>query len=224
MAATVLPALVALSPTGWSRDLEKELWLYADFDSPMRVDGTACLQAPVVGEAVDGKFGKAAFFHQPVANRLPPMSELFPDGYPVKVGGGAFTLPPQKIDHPFVKGEKPTGAYTCSFYAKGAPGTQLTLEATLSPSEKGGKPAPGRQVVRFELKGPDGALRDESGLYAVKGGEARIRLLLSPEDLADTSGSKWQATVTDLTTGETAVLEFTMRDAVAMLVEAGGVI
>lgn len=181
MAATVLPALVALSPTGWSRDLEKELWLYADFDSPMRVDGTACLQSPVVGEAVDGKFGKAAFFHQPVANRLPPMSELFPDGYPVKVGGGAFTLPPQKIDHPFVKGEKPTGAYTCSFYAKGAPGTQLTLEATLSPSEKGG--------------------------------EARIRLLLSPEDLADTSGSRWQATVTDLTTGETAVLEFTMRDA-----------
>ena len=137
MAATVLPTLVALSPTGWSRDLEKELWLYADFDSPMRVDGTACLQAPVVGDAVDGKFGKAAFFHQPVANRLPPMSELFPDGYPVKVGGGAFTLPPQKIDHPFVKGEKPTGAYTCSFYAKGAPGTQLTLEATLSPSEKG---------------------------------------------------------------------------------------
>lgn len=138
IAVAELMASVVLSSESSARDLERELWFYADFDSPMRVDGNAYFAEglPVYNE-IEGKFGKAQYFPLGVANRLPPMKALFPDGYPVALTGGVFTVPPQKIDHPFAKWDKPAGTYTCSFYAKGRPGTTLTLEATLSPSATG---------------------------------------------------------------------------------------
>ena len=86
-----------------------------------------------------------------------------------------------------------------------------------------GKPAPGRQIVRLEFAAPDGTLTDESGLYTVEDGEARIVLRFPAGAPSGTRFSGWKATVTDLTSGEKASLGFILEgEEDSTVVGAGG--
>lgn len=71
----------------------------------------------------------------------------------------------------------------------------------------GGKTAPGRQVVRLKLTGPDGKTRDESGLYRVEG-TARIPLRFA---LDERSGAgAWKLEVKELVSSLEAEVSFTL--------------
>ena len=74
-----------------------------------------------------------------------------------------------------------------------------------------GKPAPGRQVVRLTIADPDGRVMDESGLYTVEDGQAKVVLRFSRTDKPGGVLSKWKASVTDLTTGMTETMHFRLR-------------
>ena len=65
--------------------------------------------------------------------------------------------------------------------------------------------APGRQVVRLSLTDSTGRQTDESGLYAVEGGECRIPVRFAQDDPAD---GVWRARAVELTTGLEKSLEF----------------
>ena len=99
-------------------------------------------------------------------------------------------------------------------YPKPLKGPVLALEGEAKPRAKAtlvvriddadGRPAPGRQVVELKLVDDKGAVRDESGLYVVEDGAARITVRFARDDRP----KGWTATVTDLTTGKTATLKF----------------
>lgn len=82
----------------------------------------------------------------------------------------------------------------------------LSLTLAVRMTLKGGRPAPGRQVVRLTLVDDRGRTRDESGLYAVENGELSIPVLFARADRPDAT---WKATVEDLTTGLNASVTFT---------------
>ena len=66
--------------------------------------------------------------------------------------------------------------------------------------------SPRRDARSSDLKLVDGAgaVRDESGLYVVEGGAARITVRFARDDRP----KDWTATVTDLMTGKAATQKF----------------
>ena len=136
-----------------TRDLRKELWFFADFDQPARMDGNLFLWDSEEESRVPGKFGDAYYFHRPVRNNLPPMASFIPaatnftaegetkltvtDGPVLRSSGGAFRVRPfpAGVSYSWIK---PESGVTCSFYARGAPGTRLTLATELSPTNAAG--------------------------------------------------------------------------------------
>ena len=86
--------------------------------------------------------------------------------------------------------------------------TSSVLNLDVKISTASGKLAPGRTVVRLELRDPEGRLCDESGLYRVVNGTASIPLRFATDDPKGGLFSRWKATVTDLTTGLTAAERF----------------
>ena len=70
--------------------------------------------------------------------------------------------------------------------------------------EQGRAFAPGRQLVELELRGPDGALRDESGRYVAECGRLKIPLRFA----RDEKPGRWTVGLRELTSGlkaETAI-------------------
>lgn len=78
-------------------------------------------------------------------------------------------------------------------------GRVAELRVTLKDAQ--GEPLPGRQLVRLTLTGPDGAARDESGLYPMDGGRLAIPLRFAADEESGSLLKKWRAEVGELTTG-----------------------
>lgn len=74
-----------------------------------------------------------------------------------------------------------------------------------------GRTMPGRQLVRLSLKGPDGAERDESGLYPMDEGRLSIPLRFAADEEPGTLFRKWSAEVTELTTGFEEDISFKLK-------------
>lgn len=77
--------------------------------------------------------------------------------------------------------------------------------------DAGGKPAPGRQVVRLMLRAPDGTERDESGLYAVRG-TRRIPLRFARGEVSSSFFSRWRVEAVELTSGLRKDVSFRLAD------------
>ena len=69
--------------------------------------------------------------------------------------------------------------------------------------EQGRAFAPGRQLVELELRGPDGALRDESGRYVAECGRLKIPLRFA----RDEQPGRWTVRLRELTSGLKAETE-----------------
>lgn len=105
---------------------------------------------------------------------------------------------------------KPLTAPRLELKGRPMPGGEAELRIRICDNE--GSPAPGRLVVRLELRDPDGRLADESGLYTVEGGEAMIKLRFSRLDKPGAFFSKkWTARITDLTSGLESSVSFRLR-------------
>ena len=115
-------------------DLEKDLWFFADFDSKPQINGVAFDLNIKPTETVEGRYGKAVYFHRHVENALPPMSEFLgsPSGR-IRVEKGEKTFPEVKdpLGYTWVHA---SGGATFSLYVKGAKGTVVTLTPSLSPT------------------------------------------------------------------------------------------
>lgn len=143
-------ALALCAWTGTSRDIRDAVWFAADFDSATRLNGHAYLQPLAADGYVEGRYGKGYYFHRKAKNVLPPMASFLstPTNFTVSGEGGAprlacadgvLTLSAAggfRV-RPFATGNRPSylgpTGLTCSFYVRGAKGTEVSLTATLSP-------------------------------------------------------------------------------------------
>ena len=73
--------------------------------------------------------------------------------------------------------------------------------------DQGNNLAPGRQVVKLEVRDPYGAVRDESGFYSLNG-TRRIPLRFSRSDPLGKTDWTWHLEVTELTTGFSMTHDF----------------
>lgn len=89
-------------------------------------------------------------------------------------------------------------------------GSTATLVVKIRDAD--GAPAPGRQIVRLALTDPKGAETDESGLYRVENGVARIPLRFPLDAEPGSFFARWKARVVDLTTGAGETLKFTLGE------------
>ncbi|MBO7721069.1 MAG: LamG domain-containing protein [Kiritimatiellae bacterium] len=74
--------------------------------------------------------------------------------------------------------------------------------------DEDGDHAPGRQVVEVEVRDPDGALHDETGLYAMERGRLEIKMLLADDEPSGSFFSRWKIKVKELTTGKVATCKW----------------
>ncbi len=70
--------------------------------------------------------------------------------------------------------------------------------------DEGNAFAPGRQLIQFELRGPDGRLRDESGRYVAERGRVKIPLRFARSE----KPGRWTVRLRELTSGLVAETEF----------------
>lgn len=76
------------------------------------------------------------------------------------------------------------------------------IEVTLVDSS--GAPAPGRQLIRLEVRDPAGVVHDETGLYKMEKGRLSIPLRLARDDMKGSFFKRWKISVRELTSGFTA--------------------
>lgn len=74
-----------------------------------------------------------------------------------------------------------------------------------------GDAMPGRQLVKLTLTGPDGAARDESGLYPMDGGRLSIPLRFAADESPGSLFKKWKAEAEELTTGLKETISFRLK-------------
>ena len=134
-----IPALATI-------DLKKDVWLYADFDHPVRVQGNALFFDMDKNGWEEGRFGKGYHFYRATNNKLLPMSQFFADSKhfivtepaklelrktSAKFSGGTFEIAsvPTGIKYHWVGND---AGNTWSFYAKGKKGTKVTIYPTLT--------------------------------------------------------------------------------------------
>lgn len=134
----------------WARDVRRDLWFFADFDSPAQLNGHAFLRDLNPDGFVEGRFGKGYYFHRQARNLLPPMAEFLTTATnftvkgngTLKAAGGVLRLseaggfrvrPVATQNRPGYLGA--TGL-TCSFYARGAKGTAVSCAVRLSPTDE----------------------------------------------------------------------------------------
>ena len=141
--------LAAAGIVAEGRDLEKELWFFADFDRPAQIAGGEFPMEPAAAGYCEGRFGRGYYFHSPTRNDLPPMKAFFadrerfqlsegatlaPSGDGAKFSGGTLYVKPR---HFALRNATPwvttTTGYTCSMYVKGRKGDELTLRVRLTP-------------------------------------------------------------------------------------------
>ena len=141
----LVPAVVSVLAASAAVDLERDVWMLADFDSQTRIGGKAYFH-PLEGLGVrEGRFGKGYHFFRETANRLPPNARFYthPEyfkGEGLRLGtdglsfaGGTFVLAPETttgVNRHWVGHD---GANTWSVYVKGAKGTKVTLEPEVTP-------------------------------------------------------------------------------------------
>ena len=147
MILTVVLAAAAIA--GGTDNLEKDLWFFADFDSPTQIAGGEFPMEPSAAGYREGRFGRGYYFHSPTRNDLPPMKAFFaekdrfqlspgatltPSGDGAKFSGGTLYVKPR---HFALRNATPwvttTTGYTCSMYVKGRKGDELTLRVRLEP-------------------------------------------------------------------------------------------
>ena len=128
-----------------SVDLEKDVWLLADFDSQTRVSGKAFFHALDARGFKDGRFGQGYHFFRDAGNRLPPVKQLYAnseyfqgDGLTFKeeglvFAGGEFVLTPPTTTGVGYHWVGHDGANTWSVYVKGQKGTKVTLTPEVTP-------------------------------------------------------------------------------------------
>lgn len=112
-------------------DLRDSLWFFADFDRSTQMAGSTFGQKLSGDGYCEGRFGKGYHFHRPAINVLPPMKEFLTDKWMHRTPDSIEFEP---VD---VKMKRSCGAVytavTCSFFVKGAKGTEVTLVAEMLP-------------------------------------------------------------------------------------------
>ena len=140
-ASVLLSAVAAVAAV----DLERDVWLLADFDSEIRIDGKAFFHALDARGVQDGRFGKGYHFFRDAGNRLPPVKQLYAnreyfqgEGLSLEedglvFAGGEFVLAPPTTTGVGYHWVGHDGGNTWSVYVKGAKGTKLTLTPEVTP-------------------------------------------------------------------------------------------
>lgn len=143
---TAMASVAAISPD--------EVWMTADFDLPMEIDGKAVYPKIDSRNIVEGKWGKAFYCHRPSVNTLPPGFYVAPTNIPA----GTFTFPaqPDPMKYTWIKAN---AGLTWSCFVKGAKGTKVILTPTLSPvTETAIKDAKKKKDYRYT---DENAVKDE---------------------------------------------------------------
>lgn len=126
-------------------DLDKDVWFLADFDGPMRINGSLLQQAPIEEGYVEGKFGRGYWFFPKACNRLPSPTLFLNEpnsfsgeglqisGETVSFRGGAFKINerPSRLGWWWCPNE---GLGIWSFEVRGKPGTKVTLAPGITPT------------------------------------------------------------------------------------------
>lgn len=129
-------------------DLEKDVWFLADFDSPMRINGSLFDQEPFEEGFVEGKFGRGYWFFPKAVNRLPAPSVFLHEpnaftGVGIKVQdetvsfrGGRLRINerPSRLGWWWTPND---GLGIWSFEVRGKPGTKITLAPGITPTPPG---------------------------------------------------------------------------------------
>ena len=197
-------ALIASALTAGGGDLVDDLWFFADYDTPARIDGRYLDLAADPVCLRDGRYGRGYYFHRGVHNRLPPMAEFLgsPTNYTVSGGAkceydsaarrlkmsaaGEITFRPvaDPLGYSWVR---PAGAATCSFYVKGVAGTVVTLTPSISPvTEEGLKAAVKKHKLDPAKQEPDSVVASTN---TMNGGWQRVYAAVR-HDVRTTAGRR----------------------------------